>query len=205
MTPSLLATVAARSALSCALSMSPMSSMSHSILVPADNMMASTPQCNLVVVAPFSSFSLSEKATMGKVPDVLRDDAVGAVVPVYMSSMPPVPKVILVLPGVMQPCPTKDACWSPTSAAMGRLSNSVAWPTTCDDATMVGSAASGIFKIPQILSDQFSVSTEKSPVTPALVWSVTKDFPAVNFHVSQVSMVPMQISPRRISSCNCAP
>ena len=73
------------------------------MLVPADNMMASTPQCTVVVVMPCASVSLSEKATMGKVPDVLRDDTVGAVVPVYISSMPPVPKVIFVLPGVMQP------------------------------------------------------------------------------------------------------
>ena len=64
------------------------------MLVPAESMIASAPQ-----VMPDASLN----ATIGNVPPLERRFSVGGVVPVTVSSMPPVPNVILVFPGVMQP------------------------------------------------------------------------------------------------------
>ena len=70
---------------------SPRSSRSHSTQVPAESMTASVPQ---VALPP------TRKATMGKVPPVLRCALPGpAPWPVHWSSMPPVPKVALARPG----------------------------------------------------------------------------------------------------------
>ena len=59
-------------------------------------------------------------ATIGNVPCVaaLRD-AGAASSSSTTSSIPPVPNVILASPRRTQPCPTSDACWSPTSAVIG--------------------------------------------------------------------------------------
>ena len=43
-----------------------------------------------------------------------RVEARAALAPRTTSSMPPVPNVILASPGRTQPCPTSDACWSPS-------------------------------------------------------------------------------------------
>ena len=59
--------------------------------------------------------------------------------------MPPVPKVIFAGPGRTQPWPTSDACWSPTSAAIGGAPGSaVAGPTIPLVSTSVGSIRDGI-------------------------------------------------------------
>ena len=74
--------------------MMPRSSRSHSTQVPADNMMASTPQ----VIRPWRC-----QAAMGNVPAPPRRGKSGRCVPTQQSSMPPVPKVTLANPGRVQP------------------------------------------------------------------------------------------------------
>ena len=59
----------------------------------------------------------------------------GTADPVQMSSMPPVPNVILACPAVTQPCPASDACWSPASAAIGGAPGSAG--RVADDARRV--------------------------------------------------------------------
>ena len=59
-----------------------------------------------------------------------------------MSSIPPVPNVILARPGRTQPCPISDACWSPAIPAIGGAPGSaVASPTMPVESTMAGQHA----------------------------------------------------------------
>ena len=116
------------------------------MFVPAESMMASAPQ-----VMPVASLN----ATMGNVPPLERRFSVGGVVPVTVSSIPPVPNVIFVLPGVMQPWPTREPCWSPTKLAIGGAPvRAVALPTTPDDLTIVGIISMSIPKISRMRGDQ---------------------------------------------------
>ena len=143
-----------------------MSVHNHSTFVPADNMIASIPQW-IVRVSPSS-----EKATMGNVPNSVRFASVGPTKPVYMSSMPPVPKVIFVAPGVMHPCPTSDDCWSPMRAASAMPSSGgqpSTRPTISRDATIVGRHSTGMPKIAQTWGSQSTADTSTSPVTAAFV------------------------------------
>ncbi|CAB4559019.1 unannotated protein [freshwater metagenome] len=71
------------------------------MLVPADNMMASV---------AYDSAPLLLNATIGNVPPSLRRAESGARSPVKTFNIPPVPKVILVIPGEMQPWPTSEPC-----------------------------------------------------------------------------------------------
>ena len=99
--------------------------------MPAESITASTPH----VISPAML-----QATIGNVPLAERSASAGAVEPVQMSSMPPVPNVILACPGDVQPCPASDACWSPASAAIGGAPGSaVAAPITPDESTIDGS------------------------------------------------------------------
>ena len=77
------------------------SSRSHSTQVPADSMMASTPQ---VTLPP------RRQAMMGMVPAGPRAIWTGRPGPTHWSSIPPVPKVALACPGWVHPCPMSDAC-----------------------------------------------------------------------------------------------
>ena len=56
---------------------------------------------------------------MGNVPPSPRRSNAGRSAPRHMSSIPPVPNVILARPGRTQPCPISDACWSPAMPAIG--------------------------------------------------------------------------------------
>ena len=86
--------------------MRPRSSRSHSTLVPAESITASTPQ----VVTPSR-----RQATIGKQPPSPCRSKRGRSSPRWRSSMPPVPKVILASPRCTPPWPMSDDCWSPTS------------------------------------------------------------------------------------------
>ena len=90
--------------------MRPRSSRTHSTAWPAVSMNASSPH---VTCPP------RRQATIGNVPDgPLRANA-GGLSPRQTSSIPPVPNVILAMPGRVQPWPMSDACWSPAMPAMG--------------------------------------------------------------------------------------
>ena len=94
-------TSTATSWLSALVAISPRSSRSHSTLVPADSMIASTPQ----VILPSRDHSGS-----GYVPASWRCAPDGVPVSVHRSSIPPVPNVIFARPGLTQLCPISDAC-----------------------------------------------------------------------------------------------
>ena len=165
--------------------MSCMSLHNHSMLVPAESMMASAPH-----VIPFASLN----ATIGNVPPLERRFSVGGVVPVTVSSMPPVPNVIFVLPGVMQPWPTSEPCWSPIKLAIGGApGNAVAEPTTPEERTIVGIISMSIPKISRMRGDHDCSCSVHKPVTAALVSSVTKSSPLESTKATHVSTVPMQI------------
>ena len=165
--------------------MSCISLHSHSMLVPAESMIASAPQ-----VTPVASLN----ATIGNVPPDERRFSLGGVVPVTVSSMPPVPNVILVLPGVIQPWPTREPCWSPTKLAIGGApGNAVALPTTPDDLTIVGIISTSMPKMSRIRGDHDWFCSVHKPVTAALVSSVTKSWPLESTNATHVSTVPMQI------------
>ena len=109
-TSSVVSTDAATASDSSAVAIICRSSRSHSTHVPADNIAPSSPH---IVSAP------RRHPMIGKQPPFDRDFGVGRVAPVTTSSIPPVPNVIFAMPGRTQPWPTSDACWSPTSDAMG--------------------------------------------------------------------------------------
>ena len=109
--------------------------------------------------------------------------------------MPPDPNVILAWPRRTQPCPTSDACWSPTSAAIGGPpGNAVASPTMPLDSTICGNIVTGMPNVAASPSFQPVGSPPQSPVTAALVWSVTCAVPPVRVQASQLSTVPKQRS-----------
>ena len=143
----------------------PRSSRSHSTLVPAASITASTPQ---VMPVP------SRQATIGNVPCAPWRTDSGRSSPTQTSSMPPVPNVILASPGRTQPWPTRDACWSPASAAIGgEPSSAVAVPSTPVVSTTRGSAARLMRSASSRLSSQSDPSGRSRPVTAALDRSVT--------------------------------
>ena len=74
--------------------MTPRSSRNHSTFVPADNMIASMPHVTL---------PSRRQATMGNVPAAPVVSNEGRSEPTTMSSIPPVPNVILAMPGCTQP------------------------------------------------------------------------------------------------------
>ena len=77
--------------------------------------------------------------TIGNVPPSPRVSNLGRSGPTTRSSIPPVPNVIFAGPGVTHAWPTSDACWSPTSAAIGGAPGSaVAGPTIPLVSTSVG-------------------------------------------------------------------
>ena len=95
------------------------------------------------------------QATIGNVPWAAWRSGAGRSGPRHTSSMPPVPKVILARPGSTHPCPASEACWSPTSAAMGGApARATASPATPVESTMVGSAARGMRRASSIRSSQ---------------------------------------------------
>jgi hypothetical protein len=100
-----------------------MSVQSHSTLVPADSMIASAPHVRVPARL---------HATIGKVPLGARWPSGGGRSSRHTSSIAPVPNVIFVIPGSMQPCPTSDACWSPTRAAIGGAPGSAVAETHLD-------------------------------------------------------------------------
>ena len=91
--------------------MRPRSSRSHCTFVPAASITASMPHVRAAAVAPRDDRERPVLAALG--------ERAAACSPSTTSSIPPVPNVILASPGRTQPWPTSDACWSPTSAAIG--------------------------------------------------------------------------------------
>ncbi len=147
--------------------------------------MASTPQ----VMRPWRC-----QAAMGNVPAPPRRAKAGRSAPTQQSSMPPVPNVTLANPGRVQPWPTSDACWSPAIPAMGGAPGSaLAGPTTPLESTTVGRTPRGMRKASRIVSFHAAASPH-SPVTPALLASVTCRAPFDRVHATQVSTVPKQRS-----------
>ena len=110
--------------------------------------------------------------------------------------MPPVPKVALAAPGVVQPWPTSDACWSPAIPQIGgEPASTDAAPTAPDESTMAGSIDNGMRSRSSTASSQWRMSGWTRPVTPALVASVTcrpapPAPPPDSVQATQVSMVP---------------
>jgi hypothetical protein len=179
---------AATSAESAALSMMARSSRNHSIQVPADNMMASRPQWSRPVRL---------RVMMGMVPAGPRPFRSGGPSPVHWSSIPPVPKVALACPGRMHPWPIREACWSPAMPAMSGLpSRMSAAPAGPDESTMAGIMAAGMASAAITSALHPAPSLRRSPVTPALVASVTWSAPPDRVHATQVSTVPNRSSPR---------
>ena len=172
--------------------MMPRSSRSHSTHVPAESITASTPQ----VRRPARCH-----ATMGKVPAVPRRAKAGRPSPTHRSSMPPVPKVAFASPGRVQPCPTSDACWSPAMPhTTGDPVNAVAAPTAPDESTMAGSTVGGMRRASRMAWSHPDPSAASSPVTPALVASVTCSAPPDSVHTTQESTVPTHRSRVRSGS-----
>ena len=171
MTPSVESHERAMASLSSAEEMRPMSSRSHSIFVPADNMIASAPQ----VTEGDASRELVVwlHATIGNVPFRLRSAETGLLSPRHTFIIPPVPKVHLAIFRLTHDCPMSDACWSPAMAAMGgEPGRAVATPMTPDDGTRVGSIEIGTPNTEHARSCHLMVSYDKtsaSPVTAALL------------------------------------
>ena len=164
------------------------SSRSHSMQVPAESMMASSPQ----VTRPFR-----RQAMIGMVPAGPRTSWGGRVGPTHWSSMPPVPKVALARPAVVQLWPMREACWSPAIPAIGGAPASVdAWPTMPEESTIPGRTAAGMRRADSRCSLQPSPSPWMRPVTPALEASVTWSAPSDRTQATHVSMVPKASSPR---------
>ena len=110
-----------------------------------------------------------------------------------MFSIPPVPNVIFAGPGRTHACPRSDACWSPTSAAIGGAPGSaVAGPMMPLVSTIVGSIDSGMCSASSACGHQPRPSWCITPVTPALLASVTWNAPSVSSHVIHESTVPKQ-------------
>src|SRR3954449_6674423 len=169
--------------------MMPRSSRSQSILLPADNMIASAPH---VLWPP------RLHATIGNVPLELRRADAGAAVPVQTSSIPPVPNVTFAKPGCTQPCPTRLACWSPINAASGGApASALASPNTPVESTTVGSISIGTPSAAHASTDHAEVSAVSNPVTAALEGSVTCTAPRDSTHATHVSTVPKQRSRSR--------
>ena len=176
--------------------MSPRSSRSHCTLVPAASITASTPH---VFRPP------CRHATIGNVPCSLRCASRGGVSSSTTSSIPPVPKVILASPRRTQPCPTSDACWSPTSAAIGGSPGSArASPAYPAESTITGIIAAGIPNVPRTVSSQPDASRFWSPVTAALVASVTCRPQPESVHATHVSTVPKHSDSARLGSSSCS-
>ena len=112
--------------------------------------------------------------------------------------MPPLPKVIFARPGRTQPCPISDACWSPSSAAIGGdPGRAVASPHTPTESTTRGERRHGNAEgIAHGLSFQPEPSISRSPfvVADAFVWSLTWSAPCDSVQATQESMVPMHRS-----------
>ena len=139
---------------------------------------------------------------MGNVPWGLRWPLSGAADPVQVSSIPPVPKVILVRPGRTQPCPISEPCWSPTSAAIGGAPSSAeASPMAPLESTIVGRHERGMRRVSSTWSDHCRSRWSSSPVTAALLGSVTWSRPSDSVHASHVSTVPKHRSRERSGSC----
>jgi hypothetical protein len=142
------------------------SSRSHSMQVPADSMMASSPQ----VIVPSR-----RQAMIGMVPAGPRAAWSGRRWPMHWSSMPPVPKVALACPGRVHPWPMSEACWSPAIPAMsGRPVRARAdpdRPRRVDDGGHHRARGCAAPRAPRSLHPDPSAADE--PVTPALVASVT--------------------------------
>ncbi len=115
--------------------------------------------------------------------------------------MPPVPNVILARPGSTHPWPTSDACWSPMRAAIGGAPGSaVAVPTTPVESTIDGSRPPGMPSSSRVRSFHALPSVASSPVTAALLWSVTWRSPPDSAQATQVSTVPAHRSRSRAPS-----
>ena len=115
--------------------------------------------------------------------------------------MPPVPKVILARPGRTQPWPTSDACWSPAMPQIGGAPSSATaagpWP---DDSMTSGRLASGIRSASSSSVLHVRPSEVRSPVSAALVGSVTWADPPLRCQAIQLSTVPTQRSRVRSGS-----
>ena len=115
--------------------------------------------------------------------------------------MPPVPKVILARPGRTQPWPTSDACWSPAMPQIGGAPSSAVasgpWP---DDSMTSGRLASGMRSASSSSVLHARPSEVRSPVSAALVGSVTWAAPPVRCQAIQLSTVPTQRSRVRSGS-----
>ena len=106
------------------------------------------------------------------------------------------PNVSLPSPGSTQPCPASEPCWSPTIAASGGAPGSaVAWPTTPNVSTIVGSSEGSRPSTSIAWRSQLPASASRSPVTPAFVASVTWSAPSESTCASQQSMVPKRSVP----------
>ena len=139
---------------------------------------------------------------MGKVPAPPRLIPTGpAAGPTHWSSMPPVPKVALASPGRVQPCPTRDACWSPAIPQMGGAPGSAAaLPSAPEESTTAGIIGNGIRNFSSNGSSH-PIDASTSAVTAALVASVTCSAsplgaaPPESVQATQLSTVPKQSSP----------
>ena len=143
------------------------------------------------------------QATIGNVPCGLRWPLAGAAAPVQMSSIPPVPKVILARPGRTQPCPMSEACWSPTSAAIGGApASAVASPTRPLESTSVGRHERGdAQRVEHVGPTRLQSAWSSSPVTRGVgavgdVERARRD----SVHAIHVSTVPKHRSRARSGS-----
>ncbi len=177
--------------------MSPRSSRNHCTFVPAVSMIASRPQ----VIRPSR-----RHATIGNVPDFPRRPPPGDSAPRTTSSMPPVPKVILAARGRTHPCPTSEACWSPSNAAIGGApGNARAWPVTPVESTMRGSIVAGMPSISTVRGFHADgVSMTCKPVIAAFDASVTCTVLSDSVHATHVSTVPKHSSDARDGSGSCS-
>ena len=114
--------------------------------------------------------------------------------PVFAIKKHPVPKVLFSCPLSKQPCPIKDACWSPA------IPDILISPpkSLVEPKSAVFFVTSGRFKppnsnIPNKLSSHLTELIFNNDVLDAFVTSVLKLFPSVNFQTRNVSMVPKNI------------
>ena len=114
---------------------------------------------------------------------------------------PPVPKVSLPCPGSTQPWPASEACWSPTIAQIGGAPRSALADTELAARcrrSRAGARGRGRAR-PATWASQSTRRASTSPVTPALVASVTCSSPFESTWATQVSIVPKRSVPEAAS------
>ena len=107
----------------------------------------------------------------------------------------PVPYVFFAMPTLVHACPNNAACWSPAipeiGIPFGTPGTSVVTPNRPLDGRTVGRTDMGTPSSSHISALHCNVLMSNSMVRLAFEGSVTKAAPAVNFHTSHESIVPM--------------